>query len=1173
MMRLQSFRKIIFDIVVIAFISLIPLFWFPNGYIVTGHDAGYPINIQETFRNRLFTWNSQQNFGIDNTPNVGAVPIHAIEAVFYVMGASPAQAQQFSFMFWLFLMMASMYTLAYSFQRDIPYRFFPLIASVLYVVNFFLLALWRYGAATTFSAYCALPIILALVIAALQNRIPVLKAGIAISFAAMVFNGGGGLSLPLFGALLISVLSAIVYFAALEGKNGWKVIVWKTMYLGLCIILLSAILNAYWLFPFIHYATSNFARGLEANGGAAGVLAWTDSVSKYTSLINLFRLQGIPEWYDNAVHPFSNAYLTNPLLIGASFLFAPLAYASLLFANEIRQKQLILYFVLLSLIAAFFSAGTHAPTGWLFAQFMLHVPGFVIFRSAQYKFVPALYLSFAILISFSLNYLIYKTPVWEKFKAISPRLLRTSAVFICILVVLGYHWPYFRTEFFQYSPPLTTLLKVPDYVLAYDEWIDDHLDDDKRTLILPLYNSSWKAAVYSWKYFSLYSLFNIIRPKPFLEHSQMLSGSQLALMERFSHEILHQGPLARQFAEFLGVRYILLTGDVDFSLRGMLTENPADYKKALSNYPVLWTNGPWQLYEAPSVTDTKPLYYIKSLTQYIGREPDITGVVINGANNFFHQYDKSHPMAVAISRDIPISNTIEALLCDSCVMETAVNKIEVPHSLILPGSIFYTLKQWKEKPLEHESLPESQLIINKLGLSLKRVSDIASLVQLNKSERSIMVTADTLMAYWKYIEEKVTTGENSEPDYSLLHRIEGYVLSEKEVLLKAYGESKSGGVRQRLISVINKLTQIEVAIVGVRNKTSILKQYRVSQVAQNAEFFLDADSLSKDVNQSYIYPMAMEFNGKSLGITPVAENERVSLGTFDLRGVDRITLRFPQPANVLINRRVESVVAFGTTNFCIVGEAGNFNRNKSYRIHMPDPSGTPEGAAIHVVRKKNSVTKDEGTSINYFTNPDVTFSINRTATVPQNYYFSGIDGDIGVTVYYCASTQMTQAGEREDISLEEIAAPSLFISAHEQYASNARVENASYTRVDQTKYYVESNQEAWPTILVFNQNYDRKWKLYDIQGDNGLNSYLPAIMETWFQKPIVESDHFAVNGYANAWLLRSEPSGRLVLEYYPQQLLYKGIVVTIASFVILISVYMTNGKRDKRESLTQIGAV
>ena len=116
---------------------------------------------------------------------------HAIEAVFYVMGASPAQAQQFSFMFWLFLMMASMYTLAYSFQRDIPYRFFPLIASVLYVVNFFLLALWRYGAATTFSAYCALPVILAIVIAALQNRMSVFKAGIAISLATMAFNGGG----------------------------------------------------------------------------------------------------------------------------------------------------------------------------------------------------------------------------------------------------------------------------------------------------------------------------------------------------------------------------------------------------------------------------------------------------------------------------------------------------------------------------------------------------------------------------------------------------------------------------------------------------------------------------------------------------------------------------------------------------------------------------------------------------------------------------------------------------------------------------------------------------------------------------------------------------------------------------------------------------------------------
>lgn len=1160
----QNLKRFTIDVIILVCISLIPLAWFPEGYIVTGHDAAYPINIAETFRNRLFAWNSQQNFGYDNTPHLGAIPIHGVEALFHSIGLPLARAQQFSFVFWFLVMGLSAYYFAYSFRNTISFRFFPLLSAIIYIINFYLIALWRYGSITTFSAYCALPVILAFVIAALQDRTSVLKAGIAISLAAMVFNGGGGLSIPLFGALLISVISAVSYFSFLEGKSAWKSVIKKTILLCIFIVVFSAFLNAYWLFPFIHYAVSNFTKGLEANGGAAGVLVWTDSVSKNTSLINLFRLQGIPEWYDNAVHPFANSYLTNPFLITASFLFAPLAYASLLFAKEIRQKKLILYFIILSLIAIFFSAGTHPPTGWLFAQFMLHVPGFVIFRSAQYKFVPALYLSFSVLISFTLNYLLYKTSMLERFKMLPSRVARIVVVFACILFVLGYHWPYFGTNFFQYSPPLTTLLKVPEYVFAYDEWINDHLNDNNRTLILPRYNSSWKAAVYSWKYFSLYSLFNTIRPKPFLEHSQILTSSQLTLMDRLSDEILHRGPLVRRLSEFLGIRQVLVTGDVDFSLQGMRTEDPADYQKSLSDYPVLWKKGPWQLYQIPIAADVRPLYYTQSLTRYSGSQSDIVGAIVNGSNNFFNHDIKLNPTAVALGSDIPVNNTVTALPCDSCILETAANKIEVPYSLILPGSMFYTVKQWKEKPLENADLTESQLTINRLGLSLKRVSDIASLVKLNKSERSIADTADRLMAYWNYIDEKGVRQSDTDPDYSLLHRIEGYIVSEKEILMKAYGESKSSLVRQRLISVINKLIEIEVTMNDFRTKAVTLKQYHVGQPLEKAELFLDANALSLDSNQSYIYPESMEFDGKQIRVTPVVQDERVSLGVFDLRDVKKITLLYARPMNRLINNYVKSVVAFGTTNSCVVTEVANFRRNSNYRIHVSDPSGTPEGAVIFVMRKKNSISQKENPRINYFTNPDVTFPIDRMATTPQDYYFSGIDGDVNATIYYCASAQMTKDLSGGEITLEEIASPSLYMTTHDQSISNAPVEMATYTRINQTKYSIEAHSETWPTLLIFNENYDRKWKLYDIQDRTFLGLQLPSFMETWMQKPLSEKDHFAVNGYGNAWLLRSSPSGRLVLEYYPQQLLYKGLAVSGISLVMLVTLLVILDRRGRK---------
>src|SRR5438046_113625 len=71
--------------------------------------------------------------------------------------------------------------------------------------------------------------------------------------------------------------------------------------------------------------------------------------------------------------------------------------------------------LLLSLVGIFLSAGGHPPLGNVYIFMMKHIPGFASFRSAYYKFMPTVYLSFAILIATAVYYLLNKFSSKAKF--------------------------------------------------------------------------------------------------------------------------------------------------------------------------------------------------------------------------------------------------------------------------------------------------------------------------------------------------------------------------------------------------------------------------------------------------------------------------------------------------------------------------------------------------------------------------------------------------------------------------------------------------------------------------------------------------------------------------------------------------------------------------------------
>lgn len=97
-----------------------------------------------------------------------------------------------------------------------------------------------------------------------------------------------------------------------------------------------------------------------------------------------------------------------------------------------------------------------------------------------------------------------------------------------------------------------------------------------------------------------------------------------------------------------------------------------------------------------------------------------------------------------------------------------------------------------------------------------------------------------------------------------------------------------------------------------------------------------------------------------------------------------------------------------------------------------------------------------------------------------------------------------------------------------------------------------------------------------IQNDNLSNG---NIFETWRSKQIAADDHFVVNGYANAWEIKTSslctdsnnckinPDGtrdlQIIAEFWPQRLVYIGLEISIGAMLIVISVGLIVRKRNK----------
>lgn len=154
----------------------------------------------------------------------------------------------------------------------------------------------------------------------------------------------------------------------------------------------------------------------------------------------------------------------------------------------------------------------------------------------------------------------------------------------------------------------------------------------------------------------------------------------------------------------------------------------------------------------------------------------------------------------------------------------------------------------------------------------------------------------------------------------------------------------------------------------------------------------------------------------------------------------------------------------------------------------------------------------------------------------------------------------------------------------------------SYTRLNPTRYKVEVSSSGQPLTLVFNERFDKDWKIYvkdvrdktyDLSKNSqggiisdilSLKSYILNLLDenifnTLKLKPLDEKYHFKANGYANAWYIdnakcknqNAKSTGNeceIIIDYWPQRLLWLGYLVSAATVLASFGYLVVKRKKE-----------
>lgn len=1112
-------KQTIFELIIILLLGLTPLLWFKSDQVILGHDAGLTLSPISHFVDRLYAWTERFGFGNDQTYAIPGFFIHGLEALIASFGFNLQSVQKLVFIFWFLLPGLTMYYFSSKIAKKFNLTYFALPATVLYMFNHFLLQGWFVAERTKFSVYAALPLIMSFLFDWEERKRSSLKTAIFISLTLFVLNGEA--SLPLFGGLFLAIFTFVIFFLIKEFS---KDKVFRILKLFGLIFLVSAFLNAYWLLPYGGFVLQSYSSAVTQAGGLSGILGWLNYVSQESSFINIFRLQGIPEWYLNPSHPYASIFLKNIFLIAVSFLIPLAAFLPLYIVKNVDLRKKVLFFSFLALFSMVFMAGSHPPFGPFYVFLINFVPGFVAFRNPFYKFAPALWFSYAILISFSINYFLQKIEI-------NRRLLAHLLYFVLPLGIILYSFPFLTGSFFDYiKGERSTRINVPQYVLDFGKWSESSSKINTKVLALPPPNPDNKVDAYKWGYVSISPLTSLLTNAPVVNESNYMTRDEILLIEKLSGMIKNDEPGWENFAKLLGIKFFLLRNDFDWKLKGSPTDDPRIYERTLENSDLILIEkfGEWTIYGftnnvGENITISTRLNYlngeptdlgkISSLPFFNPKESIYVSSINKGTENFFKFED----------------DLFLVPKCVSCNLQRKFINTDLFIPIITRDSIFYPIIELKDKLFERRIKSIAEQLNFYLYNSLRSILTFDKFISEQKDFDLLKLEIENYGILLSKLDNTLRNNLNSKNiDINFLIEVSEVLEIEKNIILFRNSSNLPSG------EVLNSLNQKYNDLQRIKNELD--KYIWQTSDETNKKFFV---VFNTDAQYDFLYrPNYINFSPSEINFTLDGENHTVkpsflssgwiSLGKLFLaKGVHKLNVKQPienlyeGPSLVRIN---------STPNVsCFKSNLIKGRRDDVYRISFQHK---------RVVGNKKFFVRilPVGTKPNPL---DARNYLLESIPVIDSYsadYVLKDDHEFYFTVCNFPSTNKEEFSST--IELGEINVRRIEVSEVVFYkaSSSKNLTESNFKKKSQTEYVISDLPDT-NKIIVLNESYNKNWILPEFRN----------------------STHFLVNGHANGWLVEGK-SNSLRIKYEPQDFVQKGFILSSLSLILSIMYLLLNKK-------------
>lgn len=1136
---------VLYVIVALVLLLILAYRWIPPGYAVVGHDSGLPLDAQEFLKTRFYAWDGRLDFGLDNSVNFGSLTIHFFDYLASVAAGVPYAGNFVSVFFWLGLIFVSAYFFAYQ-LKDVFGKPFVFILPLFLTFNFYIFQSVFMLERAKFGVFSASLISLGIYFRMQNKKISLVKAALVSALVFTVFNGGGFFGITLFGGAILFLGSILLLqFARGLAKHDFKEFKEALLFMLLG-ALFFAVFNIYAIVPYLTHFLEDNPSALFQEVVLRGNIEWARYVSRSASFLNLFRLDAVPDWYGeykeannaNASHPYAALYLNNQALASLSFALPIFSFLGLFFAKRGKQRRTLAFFALIGLLGMFFAAGTHKPLGFIYELFMAKVPGFVLFRSAFYKFGIFYMVGMLVLFAFTLSSLI------TRLADFLPRQLSRVLVVVLVSLVLG-SWLYYHRvlldadKVFAWKADQTTLAKIPDYVFDFENWTKSVNLEGKRVLYLPPVNEDWKSDAYQWGYWSLSPLHYALSSINVLSHWHGLTSVEEELVDLLYNSIKDKDEgRFLDLAAKLNVGYLLIRHDALVDSNWSPSEKPENYKKsvdAFSKVEMLRQFGEWDIYK---ITDSKQMAV--STAEIMNFAPD---KYLSIANDFFDQGRAVGSSVVKVYPELEKlgSKKMEVYDCISCPLERKPNLQSLAEVSVLPNSILYFFKEKRDQILLSVPKNPRDKMGDYLGIFSRRVSEQKRMIDLAVNEKYLIQNAVIIRQYLDKIHEILQGMPEKAQDFETTNQILEYIKPSQNMFSQyvtnrdfAYASRELTDNTLGVIWEIDRIMEFFSALVDNPEKWSNIKVYKIILEKDSDNYlYLPTGSYPLAKDGEIVLPEEVELvkDGKRQVLQVEMDKKgwlkaRVESG---LEGKAELYVKFAELPNVLtLSSPALEKFVYGNAN-CYQGSITNFDRDRAYEVRVW------KTAALRPIK---IIFSDKGFAYSEkhkFLQGEDSFEVSPDVAggYARYVFFPSVSAD-NITLFICSDSQ--ELPPLEKIEAREFFSPPV-ISITGKYKEPVNT-NVDFERFNPTEYNIRVETTETPTVLVFNEKFDPSWKLVSL-GEDGSQAKIDS--------------HFSVDEYANAWLVDSKDGKNYKMYYAPQGVFKMSSAISAVSLLIAVS--------------------